>query len=57
MKDTAGMQDLVAFDAGVSGWIHFVGICIEVFGVFIIVAGIIWSTFACVFSCVECRNL
>lgn len=44
------MQDLVAVDAGVSGWIHFVGICIEVFGVFIIVAGIIWSTFACVFS-------
>lgn len=44
------MQELVALDAGVSGWIHLVGICIEVFGVFIIVAGIVWSTFACVFT-------
>lgn len=44
------MQELGALDAGVSGWIHLVGICIEIFGVFIIVAGIAWSTFACVFS-------
>lgn len=44
------MQELVALDAGVSGWIHLVGICIEIFGVFIIVAGIAWSTFACVFA-------
>lgn len=44
------MQDLVASEAGVGGWIHFVGICIEIFGVFIIVAGIAWSTFACVFA-------
>ena len=33
-----------AFEPTVSGWIHFVGTCIEIFGVFIIVVGIIWST-------------
>jgi uncharacterized membrane protein len=27
-----------------SDWIHLVGTCIEIFGVFIIVAGILWST-------------
>jgi uncharacterized membrane protein len=32
-------------EATVSHWIHVVGTCIEIFGVFIIVAGIIWSTF------------
>jgi uncharacterized membrane protein len=41
------MQDL-GFDAGVVGWIHLAGICIEIFGVFIIVAGIAWSTLACI---------
>jgi uncharacterized membrane protein len=44
------MQDIAGFDAGVSGWIHLVGVCIEVFGVFIIVAGIIWSTAASVLA-------
>jgi uncharacterized membrane protein len=29
----------------VSGWIHLVGVSIEVFGVFILVAGIVWATF------------
>ena len=33
-----------AFEAASSHWIHFVGVCIEIFGVFIIVAGILWST-------------
>ena len=33
------------FEATASDWIHLVGICIEIFGVFIIVAGIIWSTY------------
>jgi uncharacterized membrane protein len=32
-------------EATVSHWIQIVGTCIEIFGVFIIVAGIIWSTF------------
>jgi len=32
-------------EATVNHWIHVVGTCIEIFGVFIIVAGIIWSTF------------
>jgi uncharacterized membrane protein len=27
-----------------SNWIHLVGVCIEIFGVFVIVAGIVWST-------------
>jgi uncharacterized membrane protein len=29
----------------VSNLIHLLGVCIEIFGVFIIVAGIVWSTF------------
>jgi uncharacterized membrane protein len=38
------IEHLPAFEATVSNWIHLVGVCIEVFGVFIIVAGIVWST-------------
>ena len=33
------------FETTVSHLIHLVGVCIEIFGVFIIVVGIIWSTF------------
>src|SRR6516162_2845731 len=33
------------FEATVSHLIHLVGVCIEIFGVFIIVVGIIYSTF------------
>jgi uncharacterized membrane protein len=33
------------FEPTVSHLIHLVGVCIEIFGVFIIVVGIIWSTF------------
>jgi len=36
---------LSAFESVTSHWIRFVGNCIESFGVFIIVAGIIWSTY------------
>jgi uncharacterized membrane protein len=32
------------FEPTVSNLIHLVGVCIEIFGVFIIVAGIVWST-------------
>jgi uncharacterized membrane protein len=32
------------FEATANGWIHLVGICIEIFGVLIIVVGIAWST-------------
>lgn len=39
---------LPAFEATASGWIHVVGICIEIFGVLIIVAGIVWATYLCV---------
>jgi uncharacterized membrane protein len=39
---------LPAFEATASSWIHVVGICIEIFGVLIIVAGIVWSTYLCV---------
>jgi uncharacterized membrane protein len=41
---STGMERMLDFEATASHWIHLVGICIEIFGVFIIVAGIIWST-------------
>jgi uncharacterized membrane protein len=34
----------MVFEPTIGNWIHLVGTCIEIFGVFIIVAGIIWST-------------
>jgi uncharacterized membrane protein len=37
------MERLSGFEATASHWIHLVGICIEIFGVFIIVARIVWS--------------
>jgi uncharacterized membrane protein len=42
---------LPAFEATASSWLHVVGTCIEIFGVFIIVAGIVWSTYLCVHWC------
>jgi uncharacterized membrane protein len=42
---TTDIEHIPAFETSVSDWIHLVGVCIEVFGVFIIVAGIIWSTY------------
>jgi len=33
-----------SFEPTASNLIHLVGVCIEIFGVFIIVAGIVWST-------------
>jgi uncharacterized membrane protein len=42
------IEKLPGFEAATSSWIHLVGICIEVFGVFIIVVGIAWSTLLCV---------
>jgi uncharacterized membrane protein len=44
----SNIEHLPAFEATASSWIHLVGICIEIFGVFIIVAGIVWSTYLCV---------
>ena len=44
----ASIERLPAFETTTSGWIHLVGVCIEVFGVFIIVAGIVGSTLLCV---------
>ena len=44
----ASIERMPAFETTTSGWIHLVGICIEVFGVFIIVAGIVGSTLLCV---------
>jgi uncharacterized membrane protein len=44
----ANIERLSVFEATASSWIHLVGICIEIFGVFIIVAGIVWSTYLCV---------
>jgi uncharacterized membrane protein len=45
----ASIERLPAFEATTSGWIHLVGVCIEIFGVFVIVAGIAWSTYLCVY--------
>jgi len=33
-----------SFEPAVSDWIHFVGTCIEIFGIFVLVVGIVWST-------------
>jgi uncharacterized membrane protein len=38
------IEHVFAFEPAVSDWIHLVGTCIEIFGIFIIVAGILWST-------------
>jgi uncharacterized membrane protein len=38
-------ENLSVLETDVSHWIRLVGTCIETFGVFIIVAGIIWSTY------------
>jgi uncharacterized membrane protein len=46
-------EHLSALEASVNYWIHLVGTCIEVFGVFLIVVGIIWSTFLFVLSRAE----
>jgi uncharacterized membrane protein len=43
----SSIEPLPAFEATTSGWIHLLGICIEIFGVFIIVIGIVWSTLLC----------
>jgi uncharacterized membrane protein len=37
------------FDSTISQLIHLVGVCIEIFGVLIIVAGIVWSTFIIIY--------
>jgi uncharacterized membrane protein len=47
---------LSAFEAASSNWIHLVGVCIEIFGVFIIVAGIVWSTYLYVHRRKEARH-
>ena len=38
------IEHVFSFEPAVSDWIHLVGTFIEIFGVFIIVAGIVWST-------------
>jgi uncharacterized membrane protein len=47
---SASMEQMSGFEASVSKWIHLVGICIEIFGVFIIVAGIVWCTYLYVYQ-------
>lgn len=44
----ANIEALPGFEATTNGWIHLVGICIEIFGVLVIVVGIAWSTLLCV---------
>jgi uncharacterized membrane protein len=43
----------MSLDAEINGWIHLVAIALEIFGVFIIVAGIIWSTIATLFNSIS----
>ena len=50
------IEHLSAFEATVSHWISLVGTCIEIFGVFIVVVGIIWSTYLYVHRRVEARH-
>ena len=50
------LERLPGFEATASNWIYLVGICIEIFGVFIIVAGIVWSTYLCVRQRPETRH-
>lgn len=50
------LERLPWFEATASNWIHLVGICIEIFGVFIIVAGVVWSTYLCVRQHPETRH-
>jgi uncharacterized membrane protein len=38
------MTSDASFETVSSQWIHLIGVGIEIFGIFIIVAGIIWST-------------
>jgi len=39
-----GIDPSASFETAASQWIHLLGVGIEIFGVFIIVAGIVWST-------------
>ena len=39
----SGVDASPLFETATSQWIHVIGVGIEIFGVFIIVAGIIWS--------------
>ena len=41
----SNIERLFALENDISQWIRLVGTCIEIFGVFIIVAGIVWSTY------------
>jgi uncharacterized membrane protein len=43
----SSIERLPALEATTNGWIHLIGTCIEIFGVFIIVAGIACSTYLC----------
>jgi uncharacterized membrane protein len=52
----SSIERLPGFEASVSNWIHLVGVAIEIFGVFIIVAGIAWSTYLFVHRRAETRH-
>ena len=52
---SASIENLFALETDVSHWIRLVGTCIETFGVFIIVAGIVWSTYVYVARRIEER--
>jgi uncharacterized membrane protein len=53
---STGIERFPGFEAATSHWIHLVGICIEIFGVFIIVVGIVWSTYLYVHRRKEARH-
>lgn len=53
MTDATGLS---GFEVNVGEWIHLVGVCIEIFGVLVVTAGIIWSTYACVFKSVAAKT-
>src|SRR5215472_17254217 len=44
VRGNRSMTSDASFETVASQWIHLIGVGIEIFGIFIIVAGIIWST-------------
>jgi len=49
-------EHLATIEVSVSEWVRLVGMCIEVFGVFVIVAGIAFATYLFVFESIKVRS-
>jgi uncharacterized membrane protein len=49
-------EHLATIEVSVSEWVRLVGMCIEAFGVFVIVAGIAFATYLIVFESIKVRS-